>query len=114
MESRPSVIVVDPIGGISGDMFIAGVLDAWPELAKPVLRAMRESLPAGCDVSIEPRVSGELPGAGLSFLGKTAAPTGSYTAFRDRLGKARLPHSARRHALAMLKLLAEAEAAVHR
>ena len=37
MESRPATIILDPIGGISGDMFLAGVLDAWPELAKPVL-----------------------------------------------------------------------------
>jgi hypothetical protein len=95
-------------------MFIAGVLDAWPTLAEPVLAAMREGLPAGYDVSIEPRVSGDLPSAGISFAGRAAAPTGSYAAFRERLGKARLPRSVRRHALEMLKLLAEAEAAVHR
>src|SRR5258708_20854556 len=73
MESRPAAIVLDPIGGISGDMFIAGVLDAWPELAEPVLAAMRASLPAGCDVSIEARVAGELPRAGLLLSGKIAS-----------------------------------------
>jgi uncharacterized protein (TIGR00299 family) protein len=114
MESRPATIVLDPIGGVSGDMFLAGELDAWPALAKPVLAAVRESLPAGCEVSVEARASGDLPGAGFAFKGDGSLPTGSYEAFHDRVGKARLPASARRRALEMLKLLAEAEATVHR
>src|SRR4051812_44901117 len=87
MESQPATIVLDPIGGVSGDMFLAGVLDAWPELAEPVLSAVRESLPAGCEVSIEERASGDLPGAGFAFKGNDSLPTGSYEAFGDRIGR---------------------------
>jgi len=114
MESRPATILLDPIGGVSGDMFLAAVLDAWPALAKPVLGAVRAALPAGYEVSLVGRSSGALPAAGLAFTGNGTAPTGGYDAFRDRIGKTRLPASVRPHALEMLKLLAEAEAAVHR
>jgi uncharacterized protein (TIGR00299 family) protein len=114
MESRPATIVLDPIGGISGDMFLAAVLDAWPAIAKPVLDAVHAALPAGYAVSLVGRSSGGAPTTGLSFAGNGATPTGGYDAFRERIGKARLPASVRRHALEMLKLLAEAEAAVHR
>jgi len=114
MESRPATILLDPIGGISGDMFLAAVLDAWPALAKPVLDAVRTALPAGYAVSLVRRSSGGVPIAGLDFVGSGAARTGGYDAFRERIGKARLPAPVRRHALEMLKLLAEAEAAVHR
>ena len=116
MESRPATIILDPIGGISGDMFLAGVLDAWPELAEPVLAAIRESLPAGCEVSIEARASGDLPCVRPSR--STANAVAADRQLRrlprsDRQG-ARARRPARQHALEMLKLLAEAEAAVHR
>ena len=114
MESRPATILLDPIGGISGDMFLAAVLDAWPGIAKPVLDAVHAALPAGYAVSLVGRSSGGVPTTGLSFAGNGATPTGGYDAFRERIGKARLRASVRLHALEMLKLLAEAEATVHR
>jgi uncharacterized protein (TIGR00299 family) protein len=114
MEVRPAAILLDPIGGVSGDMFLAAVLDAWPGFQAPVLAAMRAALPSGYAVSLVERSNGAVPSAGLAFAENGAAPTGGYGAFRDRIAKARLPAPVRRHALEMLKLLAEAEAAVHR
>jgi hypothetical protein len=114
LASPPATILLDPIGGVSGDMFLAAVLDAWPALGEPVLAAVRAALPAGYEVSLVARAVGALPAAGLAFAGNGAAPTGGYDAFRKRIGEARLPAPVRERALAMLKLLAEAEAAVHR
>ena len=34
-------IQLDPIGGIAGDMFIAAVLDAWPEWADDTFACIR-------------------------------------------------------------------------
>ena len=36
-------IHLNPIGGIAGDMFIAAMLDAWPELKPKVFDAMRQT-----------------------------------------------------------------------
>src|SRR5580704_15000330 len=91
LASPPATILLDPIGGVSGDMFLAAVLDAWPALGEPVLAAVRAALPAGYEVSLVARAVGALPAAGLAFAGNGAAPTGGYDAFRKRIGEARLP-----------------------
>lgn len=111
----PSLVVLDPVGGVSGDMFIAAVLDALPRLATPVLRAIRNSgLPPGSKVSLVQRRSGGLAAAGLVFEGSAVVTSGAYPDLRRRLAEAPLAASTRDHALAILTLLAEAEAAVHR
>jgi len=114
LASPPATILLDPIGGVSGDMFLAAVLDAWPALREPVLAAVRAALPAGYEASLVERATGALPAAGLAFTGNSGAPTGGYDAFRKRIGGAQLRASVQKRALEMLKLLAEAEAAVHR
>jgi pyridinium-3,5-bisthiocarboxylic acid mononucleotide nickel chelatase len=114
-DLQPSLVVLDPVGGVSGDMFIAAVLDAWPAFAGPVLRAVGDSgLPPASRVSLVQRRSGGLAGSGFVFEGRAAAPSGAYPDVRQRLTDAPLSASIRGHALAILKLLAEAEAAVHR
>jgi uncharacterized protein (TIGR00299 family) protein len=114
MPEQPSSIVLDPIGGISGDMFVAGMLDAFPEFADPVLGLMRKAgLPAGLSVALVRRKSGGIAAAGLDFCGNAKAPSGDYSEFRRRLERAELPQAIRQHALGILALLAEAEAAVH-
>jgi pyridinium-3,5-bisthiocarboxylic acid mononucleotide nickel chelatase len=111
----PSFIILDPVGGVSGDMFIAAILDAWPALAEPVFDAVLHSgLPATARVSLVERHSGGLAGRGFVFKGDSSAPTGAYLDIHHRLAEADLSASIRAHALAILRLLAEAEAAVHR
>jgi len=111
----PSFIVLDPVGGVSGDMFTAAILDACPALVEPVLAAVGNSgLPATSRVSLVERRSGSLAGRGFVVESDASAPTGAYPDVRRRLAGAALSASVRAHALAILKLLAEAEAAVHR
>lgn len=112
---KPTLIVLDPVGGVSGDMFIAAVLDAFPALADPVLATIRGcGLPAGSFAELTERESGGLAARGFIFATRSEAPSGDYISFRERIGKADLTAETRRHALAILALLAEAEGAVHR
>src|SRR4029077_12283896 len=100
-DPLPSLVVLDPIGGVSGDMFIAAVLDAWPRFAEPVLRAIAESgLPPGCKASVAERRSAGLAGAGFVFEGTAATPSGAYPDLRRRLAEAPLSPKVRDHALA--------------
>lgn len=114
-EPVPSLVILDPVGGISGDMFVAAMLDAWPSFVEPVRRAVVDSgLPSGCKVSLVERRSGGLSGARFVFEGNAEVPSGAYPDLRRRLAEAPLAQSVRKHALAILALLAEAEATVHR
>ena len=108
---------LDPIGGISGDMFVAAILNAWPDLAAGTVRAMRAAgLPedfsvehvaardhglSGSRVAITPPPSGEV------------GPTGRFPDLRARFAAASLPAAVRERAIRILTLLAEAEASVH-
>src|SRR4051812_14131817 len=123
-------ILLDPIGGLAGDMFIAAAIDVWPEFEQPVLQAIRDSgLPPGWETTLwreekcglrtssfrcagphEPHSDGHHHG---HHHDHGHHPTGHYSDFRHRLSVAPLSDEARRHALGILDLLAEAEAHVH-
>jgi uncharacterized protein (TIGR00299 family) protein len=158
-------IHLDLVGGISGDMFVAAMIDALPALAAPVLAelaAMRAGgepepgfretsngglrarcfgiapaadpaaggLPSSCGTSPDApaaRARQPLPAHGHAQTHGHDHGDGNdhrhahdhgragtaYTLLRDRLAAAPLTAPVRRHALALLALLAEAEAHVH-
>ena len=41
-------IHLDAVGGIAGDMFVAALLDAFPDIRPRVLADARAVLPSGC------------------------------------------------------------------
>ncbi len=134
-------IHLDPVGGIAGDMFIAAVLDAWPEWEADLNVALGQcGLPAGW----EPRLSRHrqqaiagrrftlaspheaayqhahsshrhATGHGYHVHG-SAHDTHDSSAFREirtRLAACLVEPAVKTHALGIFTLLAEAEAAVH-
>jgi uncharacterized protein (TIGR00299 family) protein len=129
-------IHLDLVGGISGDMFVAAIVDALPLLATPILAELaavqaageadpvfRETATGGLRANsfgtagaADQAVSRGAPGGTASAsLAKTAGMHSgtAYPALRRRLTDAPLAASTRTHALALLVLLAEAEARVH-
>ncbi len=115
---------LDPIGGMAGDMFVAAVVDAFPEHEDRLLRALSElELPAGIAPRFEARRSGAI--AGRRFVVTTpaaavahqhdAAHAGQrcYRGIRNWIESSTLQVEVKRHALALFALLAQAEATVH-
>lgn len=122
---------LDTVGGIAGDMFIAAVLDAWPEHAEGVLATIRAAgLPSTWQLSIiehrdhvlggkrfdvrepAPHAHGDGRGGKPHIHG----PHGGHTPFRRIVGlleEAPLEPPVRARANEIFRLLAEAEAAVH-
>ncbi len=116
-------IHLDAVGGVAGDMFIAAMLDAFPDLREGMLAAMRNAgLPPEVHVGIsehqdlalsglrlrviEPRADAPIPGA------KHHAHT-PFAEIRAQLQGSALSPAVRDHAIGIFSLLAEAEAKVH-
>ena len=110
-------IDLDPIGGVAGDMFVAAMLDAFPEHEAAVRAAATAAAPVRCrlvghqDTSLR----------GRRFEVRLAEDDGGrhahhHTAWRDirrHLQAVDLPTGVVRHAVAIFALLAEAEGRVH-
>jgi uncharacterized protein (TIGR00299 family) protein len=111
-------IRLDAVGGVAGDMFVAAMLDALPDLRDRVLADAAAVLPKGAGQPVlEPGTS-----AGLHCLrfGLSEPPRHDHAhphaAFRDmvaRIEAAPLAQGTAAHATAILRLLAEVEAAIH-
>lgn len=116
---------LDAIGGVAGDMFLAAMLDARPELLEGAIKAIRAAgLPKGWTAeAVEHHADGL---AGRRFQ---VVPPGHGTAshhhphehhhhvaFRDiraMIEKGTLDAAVKSRAIAIFRLLAEAEGAVH-
>jgi hypothetical protein len=109
---------LDPLGGVAGDMFVAALLDGWPELAAPTLAAVRAALPdERIELACRPHRDGALTGSRFVVAGPPAGRHDRHdhvhwTELRARLGTAPLAPAVRARALAIFGLLAEAAAAV--
>ena len=115
---------LDIVGGLAGDMFVAAVMDAKPELAEGLLKTLRTlSLPPGvCATLVETRADG-LKGLRFDVADGHEAATHSgkhdahghrsYCEIRGWLCASPLSDSVKKRALALFAVLASAEASVH-
>jgi pyridinium-3,5-bisthiocarboxylic acid mononucleotide nickel chelatase len=114
-------IQLNPLGGVAGDMFIAAVLDAYPEHADGVLTSIAATgIPPACDVALSEHRDHILRGKKFVATGTDEHAPGAHDhnhqPFRDivrRLDGAPLDRGIRERALAIFALLARAEGEVH-
>jgi pyridinium-3,5-bisthiocarboxylic acid mononucleotide nickel chelatase len=108
---------LDPLGGLAGDMFLAALLDAHPELAEETFAAMRAAgLPDSWQTLLVRHEDGVLSGRRVVIEGaedETGAPPGHFREIRASLSVAPLRPPVRERAIAIFTELAGAEAAVH-
>jgi pyridinium-3,5-bisthiocarboxylic acid mononucleotide nickel chelatase len=108
---------LDPLGGLAGDMFLAALLDAHPELAEETFAAMRAAgLPDSWHTRLVRHHDDVLGGHRVLIEAPTVepgAPSSHFADLRRDLQVAPLPPAVRERAIAIFTELAEAEAAVH-
>ncbi len=116
-------IHLDAVGGVAGDMFIAAMLDAFPDLREGMLAAIRNAgLPPEVHVGISEHQDHALTGLRLRVIEPRAdvpipgAKHHAHTPFaeiRAQLQGSALSPAVRDHVIGIFSLLAEAEAKVH-
>jgi pyridinium-3,5-bisthiocarboxylic acid mononucleotide nickel chelatase len=107
---------LDAVGGVAGDMFIAALLDAFPEHRPGLLGAIRAAgVPEEVTCSILPHRDHALTGMRFQ-VDDTEASQDHHVPFaqvRDRLVASALDASVQASAIDIFTLLAQAEARVH-
>lgn len=115
MPAEPIVHVhLDPLGGVAGDMFVAALLHARPEL-EPALRDElgRSGLPCRHRIALEEGRRGGLRGLHFSVALEEPPASGTLPEILARIAASRLADPVKRRASAIYRRLGEAEAAVH-
>lgn len=108
---------LDPLGGIAGDMFLAAILDAFPDLEPEVFAAMRAAgLPQAWRTELIAHTDHALAGKRLIIepeAGAEGGLDGGYEALHRHLLETSVEPAVRDRAASILRHLATAEAAVH-
>jgi len=110
-------IHLDLVGGLSGDMFIATMLDCFPQLAEELPLVMEQ---AGFTdlVSLSRRAHDDGTLTGTHFTVSAGADAEGhhhrhYSEIRSIIGSSDLSETVKRHALGIFHLIAEVEAEIH-
>lgn len=116
-------IHLDAVGGVAGDMFIAAMLDAFPDLRDGMLAAIRAAgLPAEVHVGFAEHQDHALTGLRFRVIEPRTAellvaahhhPHTPFADIRAHLLKCGLTPAVRDHAIGIFTALAQAEAKVH-
>ena len=116
-------IHLDAVGGVAGDMFIAAMLDAFPDLRDGMLAAIRAAgLPADVHVGFAEHQDHALTGLRFRVIEPRVAeltvaahhhPHTPFADIRTHLQACALTPAVRTHAIEIFSALAEAEAKVH-
>ena len=122
-------IHLDLIGGLAGDMFIAALLDAFPQHEACVLDAIhemgdanevdcsvhphRDSVLRGSRFQVQPRRFGGGTPWSISDPPQVRHEHATWSSIRARLLGSSLAPGVRLHAIGIFQLLADAEASVH-
>lgn len=114
-------IHLDPLGGVAGDMFVAAMLDGFPEHQDDAIRAAQQL--AGVACRLVAHNDGTLTGRRFEVdepvhhhHGDDSGHHHHHThwhGIRDRIQSADLPQAVRHHATGIFTCLADAEARVH-
>ena len=111
---------LDPVGGVAGDMFVAAMLDAFPDLVDPVLHALSNGgLLAEIKCEVVSHTDHVLSGSKFEVVGPPADQHEQqhhhlpFHQLRAQLAASSLEAEVKRHAIDIFELLAQAEAKVH-
>jgi uncharacterized protein (TIGR00299 family) protein len=105
-------IHITPLGGMAGDMFVAAMLDAFPELVDAVIAVTGAVLPH-LNATLAPCVKAGIAAQSFSIRDQNETAPIHYLDMKRIFSDSGLSEDTQAHACALLRLLGEAEAKVH-
>jgi len=108
---------LDLVGGVAGDMFVAAIVDAWPELAKEAIAAIRTAgLPDSIGLQVKDCQDRILTGKRFEVIVPSDRGESLHVHFgdiREKLAASALQPAVTKRAIDIFTLLAKAEGKVH-
>lgn len=109
----PRHIHLDAVGGVAGDMFVAAMLAALPHLRERVFADLAAVLPQGVTPRLEAGESAGIAALRFGIEGAGQASALDYREMAALIEAAPLHQGTAAKALAILRLIAEAESLIH-
>ena len=109
-------IHIDPVGGIAGDMFLAAMVDLFPEHEELLIHTLKSfSLTESVNLDFEPKTDELLVGKKLEIVGEKSSDHChiKYVDLRQELQDSGIPGAIVAKSCEILETLAKAESAVH-
>jgi uncharacterized protein (TIGR00299 family) protein len=103
---------LDAASGVSGDKFLAALIDAGADLAA-IRAAIDVVLPGGVELVVDTTVRRGIAGKHVTVTAAGDQPRRTWSAIRDLIVSSELPEPVRARALGVFGVLAAAAAAVH-
>jgi len=110
------LVHLDPLGGMAGDMFIAALLDARPDLQDGMMRAIKNSgLPKNVNLELKPHVDWGITGKHFRVIEPDHAHHHHtrYVEIRSLLESSLLDSCVKEKALQIFAFIAKVEAEIH-
>ena len=107
---------LDLVGGLSGDMFIGAILDAFPEMVGGLKGVIGSAgFPELVSLDAATHNDGTLTGTRfrVSVISEENLHHRHYSEIKEKLESSRLPENTRKLALAIFYAIAEVEANIH-
>jgi pyridinium-3,5-bisthiocarboxylic acid mononucleotide nickel chelatase len=114
LTDRPRIALLDPFGGLAGDMLLGALLDLDPGLAEALREPLSSLRLPGWSLDHAPAMRRAIGCTKATFTVPDEADHRHLPEIRDRIADSTLPGRAKQKADEAFVRLAEAEAAVHR
>ena len=106
------ILYLDPFSGISGDMFLASLLDCGLE-REEFIEELEDFLPSGVKVKTEKVKKHGITGRSFSVVTKEEQPSRSLADIKDLIENSKLKENVIEGSLKIFDSLAEVEASIH-
>lgn len=111
-DNRTQILLIEPSSGISGDMFLASLLDLGLD-SNWLVETVQKVLPGESEIQIGKDNRGDISGTRFSVQDASETSRRNLEDIKDLIDNSPLTEAVKKRAISMFELLADVEAGVH-